>query len=86
MGRLMPVYCEHGAVADWGDFGDEDNPTADTCPQCAAAPSALDVARRALAEIADGGCTNVDAACTDPGDRCDPCTAQAALDATGGTP
>lgn len=61
-------------------------PTADTCPQCAAAPSALDVARQALAEIADGGCTGIFADDCDPDDRCDPCTAQAALDATGGTP
>lgn len=46
----------------------------------------LTVARRALAEIADGGCTGIFADDCDPGDRCDPCTAQAALDATGGTP
>lgn len=46
----------------------------------------LAVARQALAEIADGGCTAIDAACTDPDDRCDPCTAQAALDALEATP
>lgn len=43
-------------------------------------------ARKALAEIADGGCTGIFADACDPDDRCDPCTAQAALDATGGTP
>ena len=46
----------------------------------------LAVARQALAEIADGGCTNTWNGRCQPVDRCDPCTAQAALDATGGTP
>lgn len=39
--------------------------------------------RAALVEIADGGCTNGWSPPCPPEDRCDPCTARAALDATG---
>lgn len=43
-----------------------------------------DRCRAALVEIADGGCTNSWSPPCPPEDRCDPCTARAALDATGG--
>ena len=34
MGRYMPVDCEHGNVADWGDFGNESRPFDGRCDEC----------------------------------------------------
>lgn len=32
MGRIMPSYCEHDRVFDWGDFGGDD--PIELCPDC----------------------------------------------------
>lgn len=34
VGRMMPVNCIHGAVLDWGDFGDEWSPYGGLCEEC----------------------------------------------------
>jgi hypothetical protein len=33
-GRSMPVDCPHGAIADWGGFGDDWEPYMGLCPKC----------------------------------------------------
>jgi len=34
MGRYLPTDCPHGGVMDWGDFGNECDPTDGLCPMC----------------------------------------------------
>lgn len=34
MGRTHPLYCAHGNVIDWGDFGSSDGSEPPACPRC----------------------------------------------------
>ena len=52
MGRDMPVYCPHGKVVDWGDFGPEDGTRPPKCPDCITDRARAQAERRERAIVA----------------------------------